>query len=438
MKKLSIKALGATLLTAGLVLAGVVAPAQAAGNWLSNANYFYTGSGSALAFQYGATNLSRPRVSFQDQDGWSNTIYVKIVGVVTPVQNCTVGTNDMGMFLPAGATLAAGFPTSNPAVAEYASSCTIASSGSGATSAVTFSFGKTSGAVTGTATVAIGTDVLQVDSAATDVKAYVSTDNSTWALVGTATGIGYGLTLDANGGSRMYSQPGTTVVKSNATATWTAISANTAQFVRGGYTFDGWTTDPQGANTLYTTGASVPLSTSTNTLYAKWTAVGGSTPSSSPSVAPSSSGSSSSGSVATALTIGAATGGVVAGSSVAITASGLQTTAAYSVVVQSTPQTIGSGNAVAGAVSSSVTLPSGLEAGWHTLTFTSTAADGSAVESKVYFQVSASGTLLATTSTIPAELANTGFNSAPYLATGAVLAFAGAVLMLFARRRQTI
>ena len=148
--------------------------------------------------------------------------------------------------------------------------------------------------------------------------------------------------------------------------------------------------------------------------------------------------SPASSSTSAALTINAATGSTVAGSSVAIQASGLQSTAAYTVTVQSTPQVIGSGNAVGGAVNSSVTIPAGLEAGWHTLTFTSTAADGSAVVSKVYFQVSASGTLLATTSTIPAALANTGFDAAPYLASGVLLALAGAVLLLIARRRKTI
>lgn len=127
---------------------------------------------------------------------------------------------------------------------------------------------------------------------------------------------------------------------------------------------------------------------------------------------------------AAALTINASTGSAIAGSTVAIQASGLQSTASYTVTVQSTPQVIGSGNAVAGVVNSSVTIPAGLEAGWHTLTFTSTAADGSSVVSKVYFEVSATGTLVSSTTTIPAALANTGTDSKSgvYLGLGFVLA----------------
>jgi LPXTG-motif cell wall-anchored protein len=91
-------------------------------------------------------------------------------------------------------------------------------------------------------------------------------------------------------------------------------------------------------------------------------------------------------------------------------------------------------------VNSSVTIPAGLEPGWHTLTFTSTAADGSSVVSKVYFEISATGTLLSNTTTIPAALANTGFDSQKgvYVALGlliaGLLALAG---MQVARRRNS-
>ena len=149
---------------------------------------------------------------------------------------------------------------------------------------------------------------------------------------------------------------------------------------------------------------------------------------------------SSGGSASANLSLNATTGQLIAGSTVGVSASGLQSTAAYTVTVQSTPQTIGSGNAVSGSVSTNVTLPSGLEAGWHTLTFTSTAADGSAVESKYYFKISASGTLLSTSSTIPAELANTGINSATgisLLAGGLSLALVGAEMFMIARRKRS-
>jgi LPXTG-motif cell wall-anchored protein len=44
---------------------------------------------------------------------------------------------------------------------------------------------------------------------------------------------------------------------------------------------------------------------------------------------------------------------------------------------------------------------------------------------------------LATSSTIPAALANTGFNGAPFLASGLALAVVGGSLMLIARRKAS-
>lgn len=159
-------------------------------------------------------------------------------------------------------------------------------------------------------------------------------------------------------------------------------------------------------------------------------AVGGSG-SSSPSV--------SAPSVATptaSLSMGINAGQLVAGAPVGIAATGLQSSAPYSVVVQSTPQTLASGNAVNGAVNSSVTIPSGLEAGWHTLTFTSTAADGSTLVSKLYFKVSGDGMLLSTTATTPAELAYTGSSDVTKLWGEVSLALIGFGILLFMRQRK--
>jgi LPXTG-motif cell wall-anchored protein len=139
---------------------------------------------------------------------------------------------------------------------------------------------------------------------------------------------------------------------------------------------------------------------------------------------------------AATITLGASQGQLVAGSSVGISASGLQATAPYTVVVQSTPQTLGTGNAVSGAVNTSVTLPSNLGAGWHTLTFSSTASDGSPMTSVLYFEVSSTGTLLATSSTKPAALANTGFDGMPFIASGVALMILGAGVMLVTRRKS--
>lgn len=137
-----------------------------------------------------------------------------------------------------------------------------------------------------------------------------------------------------------------------------------------------------------------------------------------------------------ALSIGVSAGQPIAGAPVSISASGLQSSAPYEVVVRSTPQTLASGNAVNGAVSTSVTIPSGLEEGWHTLTFTSTGADGSAVTSVAYFKVSAAGTLLATSSTIPAELAYTGLSDVTKPWGEIALALMGFGILLYIRQRK--
>ena len=139
------------------------------------------------------------------------------------------------------------------------------------------------------------------------------------------------------------------------------------------------------------------------------------------------------------ITLGAAQGQLVAGSSVAIVANGLQAAAPYSVIVESTPQLLTPANATAtnGAVNTTVTLPSNLGAGWHTLTFSSTAADGSAVTSVLYFEISSTGTLLGTSTTKPATLAQTGFDGLPLTAAALALLILGAGSTVLARRRRT-
>ena len=60
--------------------------------------------------------------------------------------------------------------------------------------------------------------------------------------------------------------------------------------------------------------------------------------------------------------------------------------------------------------------------------------------SVAYFKVSASGTLLATSTTIPAELANTGVDSTSailLLAGGLSLALVGTEMFMIARRKRS-
>lgn len=125
------------------------------------------------------------------------------------------------------------------------------------------------------------------------------------------------------------------------------------------------------------------------------------------------------------FTMSADIGQPIAGSTATFVASGLQQTAPYNVVLRSTPQTLATGNAVAGSVNTTVTMPGGLEAGWHSLTFSSTAADGSAYSQVFYFRISETGLLLETSTTLPAELAFTGSTTLGYLIFAGGLFVAG-------------
>lgn len=132
-------------------------------------------------------------------------------------------------------------------------------------------------------------------------------------------------------------------------------------------------------------------------------------------------------------------GSNIIGSPLTFAATGLLPSAAYEIVVRSTPRTIASGFAVGGAVNSSATIPDGLEAGWHSLTFNSTAADGTLVEEVLYFKISASGMLLSTSEGKPAELALTGFDASQFLAQGMLLMLVGfGLTRIVANRRRSV
>lgn len=137
------------------------------------------------------------------------------------------------------------------------------------------------------------------------------------------------------------------------------------------------------------------------------------------------------------LTIDLSIGGTVEGSEATVTATGLQEGNSYTVVVHSTPQTLASDTvAVGGAVTRTVTLPA-LEAGWHLLTFSSTWASGGPAVARLWFQVSATGTLLATSRTDPA-LAYTGVDDlGGTLFLGATALLAGIAMIAVRRRRAT-
>ena len=137
------------------------------------------------------------------------------------------------------------------------------------------------------------------------------------------------------------------------------------------------------------------------------------------------------------LTLQLQIGDKVAGAPADVTASGLDPDADYDLVVRSTPQTVGVGTVPSnGVVTRTVTLPD-LEAGWHSLTFTSTWAGGGAAVAKVWLEVGADGTLLAISRTDPA-LANTGQDTTGTLVLGGMLFAAGLGLVAVRRRRSFV
>jgi LPXTG-motif cell wall-anchored protein len=401
MNKFSLKALGATLLTIGLVVAGVAFPAHAAGGVTVTANGtlpVFTGGQPSPAF---AVNV--------DPNGTQlyNTV---TISVASSSDNWTPTTCS-------GTLPACGVSVSNVTL-DNDTPATV-SAGPGGVNLI--------GIQNTTATFVVNFDAGVWSSVKASGNYNFSVQNGTPLVISVAA------PPNCNSGTGGY----LTIIRGNtgltpnglAFCTYRSASASTVApanvFVKSGFSFTGWNTQSDGLGTTYAPGAAVNATDMntfpTLTLHAQW--VEGDIPAT----------------TSVDLTLSAAVGDLVAGSSVAVVASGLQSTASYEVVVRSTPQTIGTGNAISGAVNTSVNLPSELEAGWHSLTFTSTAADGSAVESKSYFKVSASGTLLATSTTIPAELANTGTNSdneIMFLLGGLSLAFIGVGVMLVARRKS--
>lgn len=140
---------------------------------------------------------------------------------------------------------------------------------------------------------------------------------------------------------------------------------------------------------------------------------------------------------ATTISLGASIGQPVAGSVVDVTADGLKANSDYSLVVRSTPKTLASGTTSGSSLALSAKIPSGLEAGWHSLTFSSTASNGNAVVSTLYFEVSSKGTLVQSTGVEPAEhkrLAKTGADVANQIGIAVLLLIVGFSMLFGARK----
>lgn len=146
------------------------------------------------------------------------------------------------------------------------------------------------------------------------------------------------------------------------------------------------------------------------------------------------------------VTLNTPVGATVYGVPVAYVGSGLLVGSEWTLTLASTPVLLASGVVgLGGAVDGAVQMPtSGLAAGWHTLTLAGEAFDGSAYSKVLYFEIDASGNLIKTSDTKPADvtpakddaLAKTGFVADGFVAAMVALLVAGAALLFGARRRN--
>lgn len=147
---------------------------------------------------------------------------------------------------------------------------------------------------------------------------------------------------------------------------------------------------------------------------------------------------------ALSLNLALNTGDVVANSRIDYGASGLMSNTAWTLVLRSTPQTIASGTYNGSVLGGSAQIPSGLPAGWHSITLTGVSPSGSTLSHAVWFEVSSTGTLLQTAGTDPeptvqavaatAGLAETGRDLATQFFAALALMLLGAGLVLSRQR----
>jgi LPXTG-motif cell wall-anchored protein len=140
-----------------------------------------------------------------------------------------------------------------------------------------------------------------------------------------------------------------------------------------------------------------------------------------------------------------AVGDVVAGAAVEATGSGMKADSPWNLVLRSTPVTLDFGLVGgAGSVTVSATIPDGLSVGWHSLTLTGTAADGTTYERVVRFEIGADGTLASEIEVLDVAeaealadptLAATGAEAALPFGLAVLALLAGATLVVVRRKR---
>ena len=233
MQKFSLKALGAVILTLGLVVAGAALPANAAA--LTSPSVTATGSVTTGAVAYpltvNATTVTAGANKFVITlpSGWTTSM------VGGP--NCT-GATVTGMTISG-----TGCGVSGSTITFYQNSGTLSA---GTVISVTFAANKFTAAAAR-------------DFSLSTMDANLTLDTATATLASSSSS--YTVSFNSNGGS------GAMADQSASTAT--ALSANV--FTRSGYTFAGWNTAADGSGTAYADGASFPFTANT-TLYAQWTA----------------------------------------------------------------------------------------------------------------------------------------------------------------------
>jgi LPXTG-motif cell wall-anchored protein/uncharacterized repeat protein (TIGR02543 family) len=247
------KALGATLLTAGLVIAGVAAPAYAVAGLSLSSNTIATSTATTAGFYAELTGTTiqnnMDTILVGPPSGWTlvNTCPLFANATAGNESNCGISSVTIGGTAVTG--WKAYWDGSSPKVRMYK-----VNAGTGFTSGdaikVTFAAGAWTSPSTSSSSPFALTTMYNGGATLDNVSATIT--------VGTPS---YTVLYNSNGGS------GTMSTQSASTAT--ALSTNT--FTRSGFTFAGWNTAANGTGTAYANGASYPF-TSNTTLYAQWTA----------------------------------------------------------------------------------------------------------------------------------------------------------------------
>lgn len=237
MKNFSLKALGAFVIAAGLVVFGIAGPALAAP--------IVSPSVTTTGLVQGQTN--------------PNPI---VISMTTPT-----GSSGANVTIPSDWTWAqtmSGTQTTCVAPVQVSGfTATFCRYGISPYSLDLYASNNTSLIASGTTvTITIGAGALNVGSATDFVLAFQNGPT----VVDTAT---VSVSASANKTVTFNSNGGAGAMTNQSASTATALSANS--FTRSGYTFSGWNTAANGSGTAYADGASFPFSANT-TLYAQWSA----------------------------------------------------------------------------------------------------------------------------------------------------------------------